>query len=162
SLARDIERYLSDEPVQACPPSAMYRFRKFTRRQKATLVTVAMVVAALMLGIVGTTWQAIQATQERDRAVAAEGLAQTRLDAEPNAREEAGRQQAEADKERRRAETNLKQTREAVDRFFTRAAEELADKPHMEKVRRALLTDALNFYQGFLEQKGTDPLIKHE
>src|SRR5438874_2958597 len=28
SLARDIRRYLSDEPVQACPPSATYRFRK--------------------------------------------------------------------------------------------------------------------------------------
>ena len=29
SLARDVERYLHDEPVQACPPSTAYRFRKF-------------------------------------------------------------------------------------------------------------------------------------
>ena len=36
-LARDIERYLHDEPVQACPPSAAYRFRKFARRNKRTL-----------------------------------------------------------------------------------------------------------------------------
>ena len=34
SLARDIERYLHDEPVQACPPSTVYRFRKFARRNK--------------------------------------------------------------------------------------------------------------------------------
>ena len=33
-LARDVDRYLKDEPVQACPPSAWYRFRKFTRRHK--------------------------------------------------------------------------------------------------------------------------------
>src|SRR5205823_5898969 len=29
SLATDVQRYLHDEPVQACPPSAIYRFRKF-------------------------------------------------------------------------------------------------------------------------------------
>ena len=30
-FAQDIERYLTDEPVQACPPSAAYRFKKFAR-----------------------------------------------------------------------------------------------------------------------------------
>ena len=33
-LAADVQRYLNDEPVQACPPSAAYRFRKFARRNK--------------------------------------------------------------------------------------------------------------------------------
>ena len=32
-LAMDVQRYLTDEPVQACPPSAGYRLRKFARRQ---------------------------------------------------------------------------------------------------------------------------------
>ena len=31
-LARDIQRYLADEPVEACPPSAGYRLRKFARK----------------------------------------------------------------------------------------------------------------------------------
>src|SRR5262249_40350899 len=31
-LALDIQRYLADEPVQAGPPSASYRLRKFVRR----------------------------------------------------------------------------------------------------------------------------------
>src|SRR5207248_10503177 len=35
ALAADVERYLHDDPVQACPPSAWYRFRKFARRHKA-------------------------------------------------------------------------------------------------------------------------------
>src|SRR5262249_19220690 len=69
---------------------------------------------------------------------------------------------AEAERERQRAEKNLQQAREAVDRFFTRAAKDMKDQPHMEKIRRALLEDALKFYQGFLEQKGTDPVIRHE
>src|SRR5262249_36847274 len=32
SFAQDIQRYLADEPVLACPPSAGYRLRKFARR----------------------------------------------------------------------------------------------------------------------------------
>src|SRR5205823_7401513 len=35
SFAADVERYLHDEPVQACPPSIVYRFRKFARRNQA-------------------------------------------------------------------------------------------------------------------------------
>ena len=34
AFAADVQRYLKDEPVQACPPSAGYRFRKFARRNK--------------------------------------------------------------------------------------------------------------------------------
>src|SRR5213075_979561 len=33
-FAADAQRYLSDEPVQACPPSAAYRLRKFARRNR--------------------------------------------------------------------------------------------------------------------------------
>ena len=34
AFAADVQRYLNDEPVQACPPSAWYRFRKFARRNR--------------------------------------------------------------------------------------------------------------------------------
>jgi hypothetical protein len=34
AFAADIQRYLHDEPVLACPPSAWYRFGKFARRRK--------------------------------------------------------------------------------------------------------------------------------
>jgi serine/threonine protein kinase/tetratricopeptide (TPR) repeat protein len=52
-LARDLEGYLADEPVQACPPSAGYKLRKFLRRNKRVVPIVAVLVAALLL-IVGT------------------------------------------------------------------------------------------------------------
>jgi WD40 repeat protein/serine/threonine protein kinase len=48
SLAADLRRYLDDEPVQACPPSTWYRFRKFARRNRAVLATASVVVAALV------------------------------------------------------------------------------------------------------------------
>jgi tetratricopeptide (TPR) repeat protein/serine/threonine protein kinase len=48
-LAQDIGRYLCDEPVQACPPTAAYRLRKFTRRHKGALAIAA--VAALVMSV---------------------------------------------------------------------------------------------------------------
>ena len=51
-LAADLRRHLDDEPVQACPPSAWYRFGKFARRNKAAL-SAAGLIAAAMLAAVG-------------------------------------------------------------------------------------------------------------
>src|SRR5436309_4875422 len=48
-FAADVQRYLSDEPVQACPASAGYRFRKFARRNKRALVAGSLVMVALLL-----------------------------------------------------------------------------------------------------------------
>jgi WD40 repeat protein/serine/threonine protein kinase len=76
-LAMDVQRYLADEPVQACPPSAGYRLRKFARRNKGPLLAASLVLLALVGGIVGTSWQALQATSERNAKKAA--LEQSRL-----------------------------------------------------------------------------------
>jgi tetratricopeptide (TPR) repeat protein len=62
AFAADVQRYLSDEPVQACPPSAWYRAKKFVRRNKVALTTVALVVVALLLGAGISIWQAVRAT----------------------------------------------------------------------------------------------------
>jgi serine/threonine protein kinase/WD40 repeat protein/Flp pilus assembly protein TadD len=60
-FANDIQRYLNDEAVVACPPSAAYRFRKFARRNKRLLGTIASVGSALLLGTIVSTWLAIYA-----------------------------------------------------------------------------------------------------
>src|SRR5204863_6992237 len=51
----DVQRYLHDEPVHACPPSSWYRFRKFARRNKAALVTAGLLTAALLTVAVGAS-----------------------------------------------------------------------------------------------------------
>jgi Flp pilus assembly protein TadD len=57
ALARDVERYLRDEPVEACPPSAGYRLRKAARKHKKSLA-VAVAFAALLLAALGlVTWK---------------------------------------------------------------------------------------------------------
>ncbi len=48
-FAIDVQRYLRDEPVEACPPSALYRFRKFARRNGRALVTASVVGLAVVL-----------------------------------------------------------------------------------------------------------------
>src|SRR5436305_1149987 len=70
-LAADVMRYLSDEPVLACPPSAMYRFRKFTRRNKRSLVTAAVVALAALLAV-GTLGWAVRDRAAREQEVAQE------------------------------------------------------------------------------------------
>jgi eukaryotic-like serine/threonine-protein kinase len=63
----DVLRYLAGEPVQAVPPSAAYRLRKFVRRNKGRVAAGAAVFAALVVGIIGTTWGLVQAGAERDK-----------------------------------------------------------------------------------------------
>src|SRR6202035_4463746 len=55
ALAADVQRYLKDEAVQACPPSAAYRFRKFARRNKRPVAAGLALATLLVLGSVGTS-----------------------------------------------------------------------------------------------------------
>jgi WD40 repeat protein len=51
-FAMDVQRYLADEPVQACPPSVGYRFRKFARRHKRAVAMASVVGLAVLLAVV--------------------------------------------------------------------------------------------------------------
>jgi serine/threonine protein kinase len=50
-LAADVVRYLANEPIMARPPSNLYRFQKFARRNKTVLTAVSAALAALVLGL---------------------------------------------------------------------------------------------------------------
>jgi serine/threonine protein kinase/Flp pilus assembly protein TadD len=58
AFAGDVERYLKDEPVLACPPSAWYRLRKFARRNKTRLVMGGLALFFLLLLVGGGGWVA--------------------------------------------------------------------------------------------------------
>src|SRR5688572_9795194 len=60
-FAADVQRYLADETVQACPPSAIYRLKKFARRNKGPMLAASLVLLVLVAGIVGTTWGMVEA-----------------------------------------------------------------------------------------------------
>jgi serine/threonine protein kinase/Flp pilus assembly protein TadD len=69
-FAADVLRYLSDEPVLACPRSAWYRLRKFVSRHKWPVIATVAVVAALIAGVVGTSIGLVG--ESRQRALAEE------------------------------------------------------------------------------------------
>ncbi|MBL6766198.1 MAG: protein kinase [Verrucomicrobiae bacterium] len=74
-LAADIRRHLANEPVDARPPSALYKFRKAWRRNRLVFNAGAAVSGALLLGIFLATWQAKRARAERHRAEQARQVA---------------------------------------------------------------------------------------
>ena len=74
-FAKDIERYINDQAVEACPPSTLYRLRKLAQRNKAMVATVASVALALIVGAGIATNQAIRATKAERRASGQEQLA---------------------------------------------------------------------------------------
>src|SRR5206468_2943148 len=50
-FASDVMRYLTDQPVQACPPSTWYRVRKFASRNRRSLATTALLlISGLIIG----------------------------------------------------------------------------------------------------------------
>jgi WD40 repeat protein/serine/threonine protein kinase len=53
AFAADVQRYLHDEAVQACPPSAAYRLRKFSRRHKVSLLIGSSTILAVFLAMLG-------------------------------------------------------------------------------------------------------------
>ena len=64
-LARDIDRYLNDEPVEASSPGTGYRLRKFVRRNRGPVLAASLLLVALAGGVVGTTIGLVRAEQAR-------------------------------------------------------------------------------------------------
>jgi tetratricopeptide (TPR) repeat protein len=76
AFAADVQRYLHDEPVLACPPSAWYRFRKFTRRYKTEQVVAGLILFCMASVGGGVGWVArdrtarqVEAANELERAL---------------------------------------------------------------------------------------------
>jgi serine/threonine protein kinase/Flp pilus assembly protein TadD len=77
AFAADVQHFLHDEPVHACPPSAWYRFRKFARRNHAKLATAACLLVGLTVLAASVGWVAAdRAWRHREAAK----VVQTNLD----------------------------------------------------------------------------------
>ncbi|HZU35957.1 MAG TPA: protein kinase, partial [Gemmataceae bacterium] len=88
AFAADVQRYLNDQAVLACPPSAVYRLRKFVKRNHRRLLATAGIIFLLFAGVIGTTVGLVRAIvaegaeqelrDERDRTAVASFLAEAR------------------------------------------------------------------------------------
>jgi WD40 repeat protein/serine/threonine protein kinase len=115
ALARDLQRYLADEPVEARPPSATYRLRKVARRYRTALVIAGLFAALLLVGVLVSSWLAVRATVAERAAVAA--------------RDDEGRQRRQAEKQSEFAEQQRG--------IATKRADELALEDYINRVNRA-------------------------
>jgi serine/threonine protein kinase/tetratricopeptide (TPR) repeat protein len=97
-LARDVERYLHDEPVEVSPPSRTYQLRKFVRRNRGPVIAAMLIAVSLLAGIGVSTWQMVRARFAEQSALKSAQLAQQAAQAERTAkeRESAQRRQAKA------------------------------------------------------------------
>ena len=68
ALAEDVHRHLAGHPVLARRETAVYVAAKFVRRHVVGVTAAAVVTLSLVLGLIGTAWQATVAAHERDRA----------------------------------------------------------------------------------------------
>jgi eukaryotic-like serine/threonine-protein kinase len=136
ALGRDVQRYLDDEPVEACPPSAVYRLGKLLRRNKVAVIATVVVLVALLAGTAISLWQAVVANAARHAA--------------DNAL-------VESEQHRREAEANLQIAAEAVGHFVRDVGEEQAAHGKVEHGEQ-LLDSAIDFYARLLPQHSALPL----
>jgi serine/threonine protein kinase len=128
-FAMDVRRHLSGEPVQAAPPSAAYRIKKFARKHRAGLATAAVIASLLVAGVAVSSWQAYRATRAEGRALVA-------AEAERKAKN------AEAE-ERRKAETAAAAEKSARQRAETAEASAKRDLAKFEAINEFLTKDLL-------------------
>jgi serine/threonine protein kinase len=98
ALARDIQRYLADEVVEARPPSVRYRVSKFVRRHKGQVIAASLVLLALLAGITGTTIGLFQAESARRDEAQQRAAAEKAAEAESLAKRDAETRRQEAER----------------------------------------------------------------
>jgi hypothetical protein len=128
---------LADEVVEARPPSAGYRLRKFARHHRTALSTAVAFAGLLVLAAAICAWQAIRATL-------AEAQVRTERD--------------EAVAQRQRAKRNYELARQAVENYLSKVTDnERLKETDLHAMRKELLESALPFYEQFAQQEGDDP-----
>jgi serine/threonine protein kinase/tetratricopeptide (TPR) repeat protein len=66
-FAMDVQRYLANEPVTACPPSTVYRLRKFVKRHKGGVAIAALVMFFLVVLGSGIGWAVRERSSRQSR-----------------------------------------------------------------------------------------------
>ncbi len=141
-LALDLERHLKSEPVFACPPSAVYRFRKFARRNRAGLVMASVLCLAAIVTVVGLAISNRLVTREKEDKEAA---------------------LARALQEKARADQNLAKARAAVKEYLLKTSENpLLQTGDFQGLRKELMETAIPFYEEFVRQDQENPDLEFE
>jgi tetratricopeptide (TPR) repeat protein/predicted Ser/Thr protein kinase len=141
ALADDLRHFLNGEPIRARPVGPVGRLWRWGRRNPkvASLLAILAVVVAAGTATVTALWLVAE-----DRRRTAEGNL------------------ALAERRHQEARANYRKARDAVDQLARIGGEYLRHMPHQEKVRQALLAEALRLNREFLQEKSDDPEVRQE
>jgi serine/threonine protein kinase/Flp pilus assembly protein TadD len=144
-LARDIQRYLANEIVEARPPSRSYRLKKFVSKHRGQVLSASIVLLALLIGTVAATLGLLEAQLQTELANQATNEKDLALQKES--------QQAEKERIARLiAEAMTRNALDANNAMVFDIQEELAPKPGLQALRMKLLRKAREGLTKILEQ----------
>ncbi len=153
-FAADVNRYLSGEAVQAHPPSAGYRLKKFVRRHRGQVLAASLVLLALVGGMAGTTFGLIQAWEAKERESA-------RADGERQAKEVAVEAEARAISEKKKA---VEFRDQALNALRATTGEDvvklIGEKNELTQNERDYLEAIARRWQGFALSRDNDILTR--
>ena len=148
-LARDVQRDLADEAVEARPPSAGYRLSKFVKRHKGSVIAASLVLLSLLGGLA-----AVAAVQTVANARLAASLVR-----ETNANTALNEANSQLTKSRAAVQARYELATDAIKTFHTGVSEDfLLKEEKFKDLRNRLLKSASDFYGklGALLGKETD------
>ncbi|HVX13048.1 MAG TPA: serine/threonine-protein kinase [Pirellulales bacterium] len=135
-FALDVTRYLRDEPVEACPPSAAYRLGKFARKHRHVLSLAAASALLLATATAVSGWMAFRAR-----------LAEQAM----------GRERDRAEAEAKGAQENFEIAKNAVEDYLSKVTQDPdLTRADFNALRKKLLDSAVPFYQRLVERKPGD------
>ena len=164
-FARDIQRYLDGDAVEACPPSARYRLGKFARKHRGAIATVGAFAALLVIATTVSVGLALWANRERVRALKAEVLAREQRTLAEERERVADREraravtaEASAKEQKGRAQEREQMAIDAVKRFgdVVRETPELKNNPALGKLRATLLKEPQAFFKTLRDRLQAD------
>jgi tetratricopeptide (TPR) repeat protein len=147
ALAADVQRYLADEPVLACPPSGLYRLRKFARRHRVRLAAAGLLAGLLLAAVAGLVVSNVLISRQKDETDKALRRAQANAE--------------EAEQQRRLAQANLQLARKAVDEVYEQLVGEFSYSGRYDRhLAQKFQQKTLAFYQEFARLQETDPELR--
>jgi len=145
ALAADVEQWLADEPVAACPPTLLDRLTRWSRKHRNWVVAGA--ATAGIVAVVATLAAiAVNRARQAEHRLAVQNLRLAKSEAQA----------------RQQAERRFLQARQTVDTWLTGYSEALRHFPGMQPVRARMLELAAREYERFVQEKHDDPTLQLE
>jgi serine/threonine protein kinase len=145
-LADDLRRFLEHRPIQARRPSLRERLAKWTVRHRSMVAATAIMAVVAIIGLSISTAVVWYENHQKN-----------------NALEQLRQEEAEAQRQRRRAETNFNRALTGtMNLLLIPENEHWTGKPEIEGLRQDLVDEGLKFFEGFVHEDDPDPAIRFE